>query len=149
MGKNKGGDGGPKSTEVNIEKKIQQTYAKLDAATTRQQHKKVLSRANDILDLLPEDTLAKHCKLVALIHLGQVSEATKYSTSKDVPSLPLESAYCAYRNGQLSKALELIQKSKIQIVMLFHLTQMTLERSIVPWHRYLAEGKFGNQSKMT
>ena len=70
-----------------------------------------------MLELLPEDVIAKECKLVALIHLGEVDAAYKYAKSKAMtdakyPGASMEKAYCFYRSGQLGKALDCVTEGE-------------------------------------
>ena len=64
-----------------------------------------------VLELVPEDETARHCKLVALIHLGKLEEAhelangAKTRRTRESALLKKERAYCYYRNGDLGKAL--------------------------------------------
>jgi len=91
-----------------VDRKINKLYVKLDAATRNAQHKKVAKAAQELLGLKPEDAVATHCKLTALLQSDQVEKAQEFVSSKkhNFEGLEKEVAYCLYRNGKLSAALK-------------------------------------------
>lgn len=99
-----------------LERKIAQGFTKLSAATKRKNHKKALKCASELLELVPDDGVAKHCKLVALIHLGQLEKAYAFAKKKGAggvgEGLEKEKAYSYYRNGHLSKALDMVKDTE-------------------------------------
>ncbi len=113
-----------------------------------------------VLGLSPENALARQCKLVAMIQLGDLEGAYKFAKSKDLKSsagLEKERAYCFYRNGQLEKALELVTQAggsdagalELQGQLLYRLGRMEESKKIYETLlSHQQKGSFGFRSKV-
>ncbi|XP_013417430.1 signal recognition particle subunit SRP72 [Lingula anatina] len=81
-------------------------FADLHKFGQNQDYEKALKTANKILQELPDDVTAFHCKIVCLVHLGEFEDALKKITSsKHQGELVFEKAYCQYRLNKTSDAL--------------------------------------------
>ncbi|VDN03184.1 unnamed protein product [Thelazia callipaeda] len=91
-----------------------QWFIELAKADTSGDYGKALKIANKILRMYPKETLAFKCKLVALIHLGQLDEALtliKKTPPNHMGECLFEKAYILYRLQDDAGALEALDKA--------------------------------------
>ncbi|KAJ7549177.1 hypothetical protein O6H91_07G043800 [Diphasiastrum complanatum] len=82
-------------------------FASLARNVKSNNHKQIVKVADQILAVAPQDIEALQCKVVALIQVGNISEAltTIDSVSKEVVDHRFHKAYCLYRQNKLGEAL--------------------------------------------
>ncbi|KAK8733404.1 hypothetical protein OTU49_006623 [Cherax quadricarinatus] len=87
-------------------------YGELKKFIENNNYQKVIKVANKILADDPKEVKAWQCKIVALIHLDQFSDALNIANkSKLTEQLAFEKAYCQYRLNQVSEAYDTICKA--------------------------------------
>lgn len=95
---------------------LQSMFSELNKAIHVSDYKQVLKISNKIIHSKDgnKDEKAMHCKVVALIYLGQFEEALKFiqTTPEIKNSLIFEKAYCHFRLHQMNEALDAINESK-------------------------------------
>eukprot|EP00088_Acartia_fossae_P008823 TRINITY_DN1423_c0_g1_i10.p1 TRINITY_DN1423_c0_g1~~TRINITY_DN1423_c0_g1_i10.p1 ORF type:complete len:657 (-),score=254.81 TRINITY_DN1423_c0_g1_i10:205-2175(-) len=95
------------------EQDITSLYRELNNLKQKEEYEKAIKTCNRILHLDSNDSLAFHCKVVALIHSGKFDDALKQIDGcKHNLDLSFETAYCYYRLNQLQKSLKEIDSVK-------------------------------------
>ena len=93
------------------EKELQTLYAELNKVKNSEEYEKAVKVCNKILNVAPNDSLAFHCKIVAMVHCGKFDDALKQiENGKFQLDLSFEAAYCHYRNNKPEQALQIIQQ---------------------------------------
>ncbi|XP_067133039.1 signal recognition particle subunit SRP72 [Centruroides vittatus] len=87
-------------------------FSELNRSGQNGEYDRALKTVNKILQEVPDDDKALHCKVVCLIHLSDFENAynllEKHSTLSE---LQFEKAYCLYRLNRIQEAWSILQNS--------------------------------------
>ncbi|VDN24705.1 unnamed protein product, partial [Dibothriocephalus latus] len=100
----------------------------LEKACRSLSYSKILSFADKVLALFPDDDYANKCKAVALVHLERFEDCLDFIRKKKLSECVMPKAYCEYRLNRLDDALKTIKNSGLENPGLLELQAQILYR---------------------
>ncbi|XKL66531.1 hypothetical protein PGB90_009951 [Kerria lacca] len=113
-----------------LEANLYSLYSDLQKLEKNNDYEKALTVCEKILEQIPEEKEAFHCKIVCLIQLSKFKEAYTAVETRKITSeyLAFERAYCLYRLNESKKALEIISSCRNPSLKLTELQAQILYR---------------------